>query len=169
MKAVVAVVAALVALGVLFYVYTSPTPPPEMTEAEVAQIEAEAKQAIADQWDGFTVALQDVDYEGWRSYWTSGARVLQPGSDLSGSDLFDYVRDLFASGIQFTAFDVQSSEIFVHGDVAYQIGQYDETVQMPEEEPTDYHDSFFARWVKEDGSWRIDRFLGGPRDAPAEG
>ena len=49
------------------------------------------------------------------------------------------------------------------------IGRYDELVQMPEEDPTEYHDHFFARWENEGGVWKIDRFMGSPIDAPAEG
>jgi ketosteroid isomerase-like protein len=49
MKAVVAILAALVCLGVLFWFYTAPkAPPAEMTEAEIAQIEAEVLKATND-------------------------------------------------------------------------------------------------------------------------
>lgn len=110
------------------------------------------------------------DYEGWASYWTPDARVLQPGMDLSGSDLLDFGRDFFASGAQIFTLDVQSFEIFVHGEVAYQIGQLDETFQMPGEEPAEAHDYVFTKWEKQtDGAWRISRYLAGPRDAPPEG
>jgi len=52
MKAVAAVLAALVAVGVLMYVYTAPADAPaEMTEAEIAQIEAEVKQFAEDWFD----------------------------------------------------------------------------------------------------------------------
>jgi ketosteroid isomerase-like protein len=144
--------------------------PPEMTDAERAQIEAEAEQAIADQWDGFIEAVLAVDYDGWASYWTSDARVLQPGMDLSGSALFDYVRDFFDGGVQFLTFDVGSFEVFVHGDAAYQIGQIDESAVLPGGEPAEWHDYFFVRWVKqENGEWGISYLLAGPRDAPPEG
>jgi len=178
MKGLIPVLALLVVLGLGFFLYRSPTAPPaEMTDAEVAEYEdqlieemkAGVQQTIENRWAAFTVALQNLDYEGWRSFWTSDARVLQPDSDLQGNALFDFATEMFSSGLEFTAFDVESFEVFVHGDVAYQIGKYDELTQMPGEEPTEYHDHFFARWEKEDGFWKIDRFLGSPREAPPEG
>jgi len=49
MKAVAAGLAALVVMGVLFFLWASPTAPPaEMTEAEIAQIEAEVNQVLDD-------------------------------------------------------------------------------------------------------------------------
>lgn len=171
MKGLIAGLVTLAALGVLFFFYTAEKAPPpaEITEAEIAQIEAEATLAISDQWADFIVTLQNLDYDGWRSFWTSDARVLQPGSDLQGSALFDFATEMFSSGLQFSEFDVESFDVFIHGDVAYQIGKYDEVTQMPGEEPTEYHDHFFARWVTEGGVWKIDRFMGSPREAPPEG
>ena len=160
---------ALAAVTVLLLM-TACQAPPEMTDAEQAQIEAQAKQAIADQWAGFTDAVLDHDYQGWAAYWTPDARVLQPGMDLGGTALFDFVRDFFDSGVQILTLDVQSFETFVHGDVAYQIGQLDETLQMPGGDSAEAHDYIFTRWERQsDGVWRISRFLGGPRDAPPEG
>ncbi len=147
-----------------------PASPPEMTDAERAQIEAEVEQAIANRWAGFTEAVLAVDYDGWASYWTPDARVLQPGMNLSGTAFFDYVRDLFAEGVQYLAFDVESLDIFVHGDAAYQIGQLDESAILAGGEPAEWHDYVFVRWVKqEDGEWRISYLMAGPRDAPPEG
>jgi len=170
MKATIAVIAAILAVIALLYVATAPTAPPEMTEAEIAQIEAEVEQAIADQWAGFREAVLAEDYHGWASYWTADARVLQPGMDLSGTPFFDFARDFIESGVQFLTFDVESFEIFVHGDVAYQIGQYDETAVLAGGEPAEWHDYFFVRWVRgPDGMWRISRDLATPREGPPEG
>jgi hypothetical protein len=49
MKAVLAVLALLVVVGLGFFLYSTPTAPPEMTEAEIAQIETDVMQ-IADDW-----------------------------------------------------------------------------------------------------------------------
>ncbi len=157
---------ALPAVAILLVVAACQAPPSEMTDAEKAEVE----QVIADQWAGFTETLLAVDYDGWVSYWTPDARVLQPGSDLSGSAWFDYVRDAFDEGMQWHTFDMESYEVFVHGDVAYEIGQYDETASLGAGEPVEWHDYFFVRWVKqEDGEWRISYLFAGPRDAPPEG
>ena len=157
------------ALAVLLLVAACQTAPPEMTDAEIAQIEAEVTQAIADQWAGFRETIQAGDYDGWASYWTSETRILQPGMDLSGTAWFDYVRDSFEGGVQFLTFDVESFDVFVHGDIAYQIGQYDETAELAGGEPAEWHEYLFVRWVRgTDGMWRISRLLSAPREAPTD-
>jgi ketosteroid isomerase-like protein len=109
-------------------------------------------------------------YEGWATYWTPDARILEPGMDLSGSDLFDFARDFWADGGQVLTFEMESSEVFVHGDAAYQIGQYDESLQFPDGAQLEVANFFFVRWEKQrDGMWRISRLMAGPREAPAEG
>jgi ketosteroid isomerase-like protein len=137
----------------------------ELTEEQ----KAEVVQALAESWAGFKEAVENEDYEGWAAYWTEDAWVLEPGMDLRGDDLFDFVREMFASGADFTVFDAEPLETFVHGDVAYQIGQYDEAFQVPGAEPGEVHNYNFTRWVKEDGVWKIDRLLAGPREALPEG
>ena len=147
-----------------------PAPPSEMTDAERAQVEAEAKQAIADRWAAFENALMSRDAEEYRSFWTQDARILEPGMDMRGSDLHDFFREFWGSGGEVFTFSLESYEIFVHGDVAYQIGQYDESFQFPGEEPAEAHNYFFMRWEKQaDGVWQIDRLVAGPREAPPEG
>ena len=47
MKAAITVLGLLVVLGFGFFLYRSPTAPPEMTEAERAQRDAEVKEAIS--------------------------------------------------------------------------------------------------------------------------
>ena len=73
------------------------------------------------------------------------------------------------SGGRVLALDIRPDEMFVHGDAAYEIGEYDETVQMAGEEPMTLRNFYALRWERgADGVWRIDRFLGAPREAPAE-
>jgi hypothetical protein len=61
MKALLAVLAVLVVLGAGFLLYSSPTAPPaEMTEAEIAQIEAEVMEH-ADAWLGVFRGEIDCD------------------------------------------------------------------------------------------------------------
>ena len=44
----------------------------------------EVEQAIADQWAGFKVALLNGDAEGWASFWTPDAWLMEPGMDKRG-------------------------------------------------------------------------------------
>jgi hypothetical protein len=69
MKAVLAILAALLALGALFYFYTAPTETCEMTEAEIAQVEAEVIAAAEGQHRAWR-SQQDMDeYMSYHSGW----------------------------------------------------------------------------------------------------
>lgn len=160
----------LAAIAVLFLVAACQAPPPEMTDAEIAQIEAETTRAISDRWTAFWETTQAGDFDGWADFWTSDIRMLQPGVDVSGSAWFDFGRDFFASGMEFLTLDIEPFDVFVHGDVAYQVGRFDETATLASGEPVEWHEYFFVRWERgTDGVWRMDRFLSTPREAPAEG
>jgi ketosteroid isomerase-like protein len=170
MKKTVAVIAGVVGLLGLLFIATERNAPPEMTEAEMAQMGAETRYDIAEQWTGFRDAVLAADYERWASYWTQDTRVLEPGTDLSGDEFFDRVREFFEAGAQWRTFDVESYDLFIHGDAAYQIGQYDESATLGTGEQAESHMYFSVRWVKgSDGRWRISHWMGAPREAPAEG
>jgi hypothetical protein len=68
------VLAALVAVGIVLVLYASPAAPPaEMTEAEIARIEANVK-AVADDWRMGFLAERDVEeYVNTESDWADGA------------------------------------------------------------------------------------------------
>ena len=53
MKGLIAGLAVLVVLGIGFLLYSSPTATPEMTDAEVAQIEAEVMESMGTYVDGY--------------------------------------------------------------------------------------------------------------------
>jgi len=65
MKALLAAIALFVVLGLGFLLYSSPPAPPEMTEAEIAQIEAEVA-AVADQ---LMTAMNNLDTEVAAAYY----------------------------------------------------------------------------------------------------
>lgn len=133
-------------------------------------MDADAKKAIQDRWDAYLGIASSGDVEGWASYWTSDARILEPGMDFSGKELFDFGRNFFEGGGKIFSLDLEPFETHVHGDTAYQIGQYDESFQAPGQDRQSVQNYFFAMWKKQDdGGWRIGRFMAGPRAAPEEG
>lgn len=169
MKPIAAVIAAVIAIIALLYVATLPSGPPGMSEAETAQMVAEAQQAIMDRWDAYEAMATEMDLDTWLSYWTEDAWILEPGMDMRGSEIPSFGSDFFELGGQVFSLDLESFDIWVHGDVAYQLGQYDEAFQFPGEDRMEVHNFFSARWVKQaDGIWKMNRFLAGPRDAPTE-
>ena len=122
-------------------------------EAPGADAAAEAKRAIMDRWNAYMTRVAEMDKETWMSYWTQDAWLLEPGMNLKGSDISDFADALSDGGGQMFSLDLTSHEIFVHGNVAYQIGQYDEAFQFPGEERMEVQNYFFARWVNDDGTW----------------
>jgi ketosteroid isomerase-like protein len=170
MKGLIAGLVALVALGVLVFFYTAKAPPAGGVGAEMAENEAEVRQAITDRLNAYEEVAVNGDLEGQLSYWTPDIRFMEPGTDLSGDELFSVIREM-AEGVGETfSWSWDPIEIFVHGDVAYQIARYHESFQLPDGEPTEVHNTFFARWEKQpDGLWRISRLVAGPIDAPPEG
>jgi ketosteroid isomerase-like protein len=175
MKGLIAVLLALLLGSLVAWFYFAPAGPPspaEMTEFEIAQIEAEAVQAISETWDAYhTNMTPDWDVEVWLSYWTPEAHLYGPGRDLSATDLAaGFIIQLEEAALTALSLDLEPLETWVHGDVAYQVGRYDETVQFEGQDRVDYANYFFCRWEKQaDGAWKLDRFLSGPRDAPEGG
>ncbi len=131
-------------------------------------MDGSAEQAIRDRWDAYVRITLAKDVEGWASFWTPDARMLEPGMDLSGDDVLAFAKEFFESGGEVFSLDVESFEIFVHGDVAYQIGQYDEIFQAAGEDRMNVKNYFFARWEKQpDDVWKMSRFMAGPREGLA--
>lgn len=67
-----------------------------------------------------------------------------------------------------TSVEFQTADLFVDGGAAYELGRYEETGRFGGEPPETFRGNYFRRWERgADGSWRIDRFVAGPVDAPA--
>jgi uncharacterized protein (TIGR02246 family) len=170
MKGLITVLAVLVVVGLGFFLYFSPTPPPEMSEAEVARMESGVTQALDERWDEYRTAMLEGDPEGILSCWTEDMRLLGPGMNLERTEFEAVVRGYFEPGTLITAFEFTPSDTFIHGDVVYQIGQMDETIQYPGGEPIEASYYILAKWEKQpDGVWRMSRGLQSPVDAPPEG
>lgn len=140
--------------------------------AEEATADPAADMAVREALDQRLIEYGEVagrgDAEGLMDFWTEDLRVYEPGVDLDRSGMATFVREFFATG-DVLGLDVRASDVFVHGDLAYQFGEYDEEIQAEGGEPTMIRNYFAARWERgEDGVWRIDRFVAGPREAPAE-
>ena len=81
MKALITAAALLVVLGLGFFLYSSPTASPEMTEAEIAQIEA----TIMDVTDAMSDAWTAYDIEATQAFFHPDKTSL-----AWGSSVFDY-------------------------------------------------------------------------------
>jgi ketosteroid isomerase-like protein len=168
LKPTVAVVAAVIVFMALLFVASRPTAPPELTEAEIAQVEAEAAQEIEAMLNAFGEAVLRGDAEAVASYWTSDAVILEPGFRVEGADIPAFMDEVFGT-YRYTSWDNTILDLFVHGTVAYAISEYNEVAEAEGQDPMIINNYSFIRLEKEDGDWKVDRLLGGPRDAPEEG
>ena len=127
-------------------------------------------KVIDDKWEAYRAATQSRDKAQLMSLWAPEARFLEPGIDLSGSDLHAFMEDFWENGGEVFEFKIETMEVFDHGDTAYQIAQYDETFRFPGGERTSVQHYGFFRWEKQpDGEWRVHRVVAGPRHAQEEG
>jgi hypothetical protein len=167
MKGLITLLAVLVVVGLAFFLYRTPTALPEMTEAEIAQYEAEVRQAIESRTDVWYDALIQGDAETAASLFTSDALVLMPGVRVSGSEIRSFLAE-FVETMTLTTWEGEYLDWFIHGDVAYEICSYDETYLVEGQEVL-MRGHGFTRWEKVNGVWMVDRMMAGPRDAPEEG
>jgi len=167
MKALIAGLGVLVVLVAAFLLYRSPTAPPEVTEAERAQMEAGVRGEIADSFDRYRDALLDRDVGAFMSMYTTDAQVFWPGMNLDKNELQAAMAEMLQSWT-WTSYDVDLKDLFVHDDAAYAIYQISETFQEEGQEPGSENWNCFTRWQKEDGMWRVDRDVCGLRDTPPE-
>lgn len=137
-------------------------------ESEVARAETEAASAeTTARLDAYRDVILAADVERVLDFWTADARVLEPGIDLGPQELESFIRAFFETG-EAMALEIERLDFWLHGDVAYDIGRYEETVRMgADQEPMTVRNHYFMRWEKgSDGLWRIDRFVAGPQEAP---
>ena len=97
--------AAVAAVAVLLLVAAFQFAPPDLTAPDQEQIEAQVKQAINDRWDAYEAKATEMDLDTWLSYWTSDARVLEPGMDMSGSEIPAWGKEFFGGGGQVFSLD----------------------------------------------------------------
>jgi len=156
MKAVAAVLAALVALGVLFYVYTAPTAPPEMTTAEIAQIQAEVDLVSEDFWATWSAA---EDFDRFMTFYADDPEVLwiNDAEPFFGRAEIDAAfRPAYENMQRQDNTPIEWRTIVIAPDVVF-------TVRINDVAQTDIdgNPGLAARfaetavWVKRDGEWKV--------------
>lgn len=134
-------------------------------DAYVADTDA-VRQELTARMAAYKEAIMSGDAERSLDFWASDARVLEPGVDMSREQFGEFVRDFFATG-RVVSLDIEAYDQFVHGAAAYEVGEYDETMEVQGDQQT-LRNYYFLRWERgDDGEWRIDRFVAGPREAPS--
>ena len=116
---------------------------------------------------GYLDALKRQDVQAAGEYWTEDSRLIGPGIDLDKSHLLEGLSSTFAAGVQFNVVKRPTIELFVHGDVAYEIAQAEEVLFNPRTTSSDtMRNNLFIRWEKgSDGNWRFARVVLGSQTA----
>jgi ketosteroid isomerase-like protein len=129
--------------------------------------DAEVAQQLDQRLRAYEQALMGGNAVQIQGFWTDDSRVLVPGTDLTGSELVSFIEDFFAAGGSVQSVEFRTADVFVHGDAAYELGQYEEVGQLAGQDPEYVSSNYFLRWERQpDGNWRIDRFVSGPTAAP---
>ena len=133
----------------------------EVAEMDTAAAEADITAAM----ESFRQAALAGDLDAILESLTDDIHMMEPGVMLSGPG----VRELFTeilSTSDFISFDTQRHGLFIHEGAAYEVGIYDEVLETDGEEEV-VAGIFFLRWeLGDDGQWRIDQVVAGPRDEP---
>lgn len=120
---------------------------------------------IAESFDAYASAVLDGDVDATLEHLTDDARFMEPGLVAAGDELRTTMRGMLAEA-EVTRFEFQRMDLFVHDGAAYEIGTYEEVIETADGENV-VEGNVFVRWEQgEDGRWRIDRVVAGPRDAP---
>lgn len=102
------------------------------------------------------------DAERFVAFYAPDARLREPGTVLDGPQVAAYIRDFFSKG-QVTALDIRPAKVYVHGNFAYEFGEYDESASLGGQ-TISLKNNYALRWRKvANGSWVIDHLVAGPR------
>ena len=146
----------------------APVAPVEGPDVDAATVTAQVTEAMK----GFFTQANAGDAEGMLKFCADDFQLYEPELQVMSKAAFAPALGEFlkASALSVT---LDSDQVFVHDDgrVAYQLGNYQETVTPKDGKSAavNYHNTFIARWKRSaDGSWVADRILVTPlpKDGP---
>jgi uncharacterized protein (TIGR02246 family) len=107
----------------------------------------------------FWAAHEEGDAEALAALVTDQAVLWGPGMDeVSGREGLRAAAEGMFSAMSISDFEIQSRELTVHGDIAYELATYSETVTYQGAEPSAVTGRYLIVWRKEaDGAWRVHR------------
>jgi ketosteroid isomerase-like protein len=162
MKALIAALALLVVAGVAFFLYQSPAGPP----AEITGVEA--SQELSPLFQAYNAGMVGGDAEAVIALYTSDAVEMVPGDVRTLDDIVVHYTEAIEAG-NFLAFDFSPLDAWVQGDAAFILNEVDISYEVEDMGVSTFPYYSFMRLVREDGAWKIQRNVAGPRDAPPEG
>jgi uncharacterized protein (TIGR02246 family) len=121
---------------------------------------AQAAREIRKAWSEYAEAHDEGDPDGVARWFTEDALILAPGlPEVRGRDGFrDLISRSFATA-SFEGLEIESRELDVHADRAWEIGSFTETMIVHGEDPRRLRGRFVVQWVRDEHGWRIRRYL----------
>lgn len=107
----------------------------------------------------FWAAHEEGDAQALTALLTDEAILWAPGmEEVSGREaLYAAVEGMFAA-MTISDFEIDSRELAVHGDLAYELATYSETLTYQGAEPSAVRGRYLIVWKREaDGAWRVHR------------
>ena len=133
----------------------------EASEMDTAAAEADITAAL----ESFRQAALAGDLDALLEWLTDDVHMMEPGVMLSGPGIRELFTEILSTS-NFISFDTQRHGLFIHEGAAYEVGIYDEVIETDGEEQV-IAGFFFLRWeLGDDGQWRMDQIVAGPRDEP---
>ena len=156
MKALLAVLALLIVLGLGWLLYSSPTTPAKMTEAQVAQIEAEV-DSVTSEWWAVWSAGEDADRffsflaDDAEAVWISDANPL-----FGRAEIEEAFRPVLENIQRQDNTPLEWRTIVIAPEVAYTVRINDvvQTFVTGDSGPVIRYAETLV-WVKRDGEWRV--------------
>ena len=127
-------------------------PVPQMTLEETAMV----RRAIIGMAPQFMDAVSRGDAAAVAMYYTEEARLLPPNSDaVVGMEAIQaFFQESFEAGV--TDFQLMPAAVKVMGDVAYERGEFQLTIQPEMGEPIMDRGKYVSIWKSVMGEWKID-------------
>lgn len=133
----------------------------EASEMDTAAAEAAITAAL----ESYGQAALAGDPDAALEWLTDDVHLMEPGVMLSGAGVRELFAELFSTS-KVISFETQRHGLFIHEGAAYEVGIYDEVLEVDGEEQV-IAGIFFFRWeLGDDGQWRMDQIVAAPRDAP---
>ena len=154
----------------VFSVVISCAPPATQPESAPPQVDPAQVRAAIDQANAkFEEAVQNQDAAALAALYTADAAVLPPGGEIvRGPAGAEELWGAVMSGLGVKAVDLQTVELEVSGDTAFEIGEAILSLEPEGEEPATQFAKYVVVWKKEDGSWKLHWDIWNDKPAPEE-
>ena len=154
-----------------FSVVFSCAPPPSQPESVPPEVDpAEVRAAIDEGNAKFEEAVQNQDAAALAALYMANAVLLPPGGEIvRGRTDAEELWGAVMSGMGLKAVDLQTVELEISGDTAFEVGEAILTLEPEGGESATQFSKYVVVWKKEDGAWKLHWDIWNDQPAPKEG